>query len=157
MAYVRIVPHVAVPMATDNYRFQDDTRPLSPEKADEAARAREDVGDGPHLGEPPEENKPPRLRPPVSEAAGLRAIGVTMKYGFGEMGPARSVRNFLAMNKVDGFDCQSCAWPSPDPAHRKVAEFCENGAKAVVRRADAPPGRSVVLRTVQHRRPDGAE
>src|SRR6185437_16149944 len=24
----------------------------------------------------------------------------------------------------------SCAWPSPDE-HRKVAEFCENGAKAV--------------------------
>ncbi len=34
------------------------------------------------------------------------------------------------MNKKDGFDCQSCAWPSPDE-HRQVAEFCENGAKAI--------------------------
>ena len=33
------------------------------------------------------------------------------------------------MNQKDGFDCMSCAWP--DPEHRKTAEFCENGAKAV--------------------------
>ena len=118
-------------MIRDNYGFQDDTRPMSPEKADEAARAREQAGHGPHLGEPPPENKPPKLRARVSEAAGFPAIGNTMKYGFGEMGPAESVRVFLAINKVNGFDCQSCAWPSPDPDHRKIAEFCENGAKAV--------------------------
>ncbi|MBA2744334.1 MAG: FdhF/YdeP family oxidoreductase, partial [Chthoniobacterales bacterium] len=34
------------------------------------------------------------------------------------------------VNQKDGFDCQSCAWPSPDH-HRQVAEFCENGAKAI--------------------------
>ena len=33
------------------------------------------------------------------------------------------------LNQIDGFDCPSCAWPDPD--HRKTAEFCENGAKAV--------------------------
>jgi hypothetical protein len=112
-------------MSSDNYRFQDDTRPISPEKADEAAKAREEHAcDGPHLGEPP------RVRARESKAAGIPAIANTMKYGFGEMGPAESVRVFLAMNKVNGFDCQSCAWPSPDPPHRKIAEFCENGAKA---------------------------
>ncbi len=31
---------------------------------------------------------------------------------------------------MTGFDCQSCAWPSPDKK-RKLFEFCENGAKAV--------------------------
>jgi molybdopterin-dependent oxidoreductase alpha subunit len=36
----------------------------------------------------------------------------------------------LKINQVTGFDCQSCAWPSPDNK-RKVFEFCENGAKAV--------------------------
>ncbi|MFD9635568.1 hypothetical protein ACFWX8_33690, partial [Streptomyces violascens] len=35
------------------------------------------------------------------------------------------------MNHVDGFDCPSCAWGDPEPGHRKSAEFCENGAKAV--------------------------
>lgn len=29
----------------------------------------------------------------------------------------------------------SCAWPDPDPEHRHVAEFCENGAKAVAEEA----------------------
>ncbi len=37
------------------------------------------------------------------------------------------------MNKKDGFDCMSCAWPDPD--HRKMAEFCENGAKALTAEA----------------------
>jgi molybdopterin-dependent oxidoreductase alpha subunit len=52
-----------------------------------------------------------------------------MQYAIEEMGPSRSVQTLLRMNKVHGFDCPSCAWP--DPEHRKPAEFCENGAKAV--------------------------
>jgi molybdopterin-dependent oxidoreductase alpha subunit len=64
------------------------------------------------------------------EAAGIPAIWNTMLYGIGEMGPVRSVEAFLKINQVTGFDCQSCAWPSPDKK-RKVFEFCENGAKAV--------------------------
>ncbi len=42
----------------------------------------------------------------------------------------RGVKALLAVNQVDGFDCQSCAWPSPD-TERHMFEFCENGAKAV--------------------------
>jgi molybdopterin-dependent oxidoreductase alpha subunit len=53
-----------------------------------------------------------------------------MLYGIGEMGPLRSSEAFLKINQVTGFDCQSCAWPSPDKK-RKIFEFCENGAKAV--------------------------
>src|SRR6202522_76435 len=64
------------------------------------------------------------------EAAGIAAIWNTMLYGIGEMGPIRSVGAFLKINQVTGFDCQSCAWPSPDKK-RKVFEFCGNGAKAV--------------------------
>jgi hypothetical protein len=64
------------------------------------------------------------------EAAGLSAIWNTMLYGIGDMGPLRSFEAFLKINQVTGFDCQSCAWPSPDKK-RKVFEFCENGAKAV--------------------------
>ncbi len=36
----------------------------------------------------------------------------------------------LQLNQFDGYDCPGCAWPDPD-AERAVAEFCENGAKAV--------------------------
>ena len=64
------------------------------------------------------------------EAAGIPAIWNTMLYGIGEMGPLRSSEAFLKINQVTGFDCQSCAWPSPDK-NRKIFEFCENGAKAV--------------------------
>jgi molybdopterin-dependent oxidoreductase alpha subunit len=64
------------------------------------------------------------------EAAGIPAIWNTMLYGIGEMGPIRSPEAFLKINQVTGFDCQSCAWPSPDKK-RKIFEFCENGAKAV--------------------------
>src|ERR1043166_686261 len=63
-------------------------------------------------------------------AAGLPAIYETTRFAVGEMGPARGARALLKMNQKDGFDCQSCAWPSPDE-HRQVAEFCENGAKAL--------------------------
>src|SRR5271170_7528512 len=64
------------------------------------------------------------------DAAGIPAIWNTMLYGIGEMGPLRSAEAFLKINHVTGFDCQSCAWPSPDKK-RKIFEFCENGAKAV--------------------------
>jgi molybdopterin-dependent oxidoreductase alpha subunit len=71
-----------------------------------------------------------RVGPASEEAAGIPAIWNTMLYGIGEMGPLRSSEAFLKINHVDGFDCQSCAWPSPDKK-RKIFEFCENGAKAV--------------------------
>src|SRR5271169_1420670 len=64
------------------------------------------------------------------DAAGIPAIWNTMLYGIGDMGPIRAPEAFLKINHVTGFDCQSCAWPSPDKK-RKIFEFCENGAKAV--------------------------
>jgi len=64
------------------------------------------------------------------EAAGIPAIWNTMLYGIGDIGPLRAPEVFLKINQVTGFDCQSCAWPSPDKK-RKLFEFCENGAKAV--------------------------
>jgi molybdopterin-dependent oxidoreductase alpha subunit len=71
-----------------------------------------------------------RIGSASEEAAGIPAIWNTMLYGIKEMGPIRSSEAFLKMNQVSGFDCQSCAWPSPDKK-RKIFEFCENGAKAV--------------------------
>src|SRR4029079_14190767 len=63
-------------------------------------------------------------------AAGMRAIGETMKHAFGKMGVVRGTRSLLALNQKGGIDCQSCAWPDPDE-DRTVAEFCESGAKAL--------------------------
>jgi molybdopterin-dependent oxidoreductase alpha subunit len=69
------------------------------------------------------------VEPPKKTSVGLPGIAQTVHYAMAEMGPKRSLQTLLTMNQVDGFDCPSCAWP--DPAERKTAEFCENGAKAV--------------------------
>jgi len=79
--------------------------------------------------QPPPEATPPRLAAPSAAAAGLTAVGITARL-VREMGLARGVRALLDVNQAKGFDCQSCAWPSPD-GDRHVFEFCENGAKAV--------------------------
>ncbi len=68
-------------------------------------------------------------------AAGATAVMVSMKRAMGQMGPVRTAQTLLRLNQADGFDCQGCAWPDPDPAHRHTAEFCENGAKAVTEEA----------------------
>ncbi len=79
--------------------------------------------------QPPLEPFPPRRASASATAAGLTAVGKTAGL-VAEMGLSRGVRALLRVNQVDGFDCQSCAWPSPD-RDRHVFEFCENGAKAV--------------------------
>jgi formate dehydrogenase major subunit len=72
---------------------------------------------------------------PKKAAAGLPAVAISMKRAIGSMGFTRTARTLLKLNQVDGFDCQGCAWPDPDPSHRHTAEFCENGAKAVAEEA----------------------
>ena len=80
--------------------------------------------------QPPIEVEGTRIGEASGAAAGLGAVCSTLAVSVREMGVVRAVRMLLALNKEDGFDCQSCAWPSPDK-DRHVAEFCENGAKAV--------------------------
>lgn len=50
------------------------------------------------------------------------------------MGAVRTARTLARLNQREGFDCPGCAWPET-PGHRKHAEFCENGAKAVAEEA----------------------
>ena len=69
------------------------------------------------------------VQPPEKWAVGLPAIVNSLSYALEEMGPLRSLNLLTKVNQKDGFDCMSCAWPDPD--HRKIAEFCENGARAV--------------------------
>ena len=79
--------------------------------------------------QPPAELAGSRLGGASRAAAGLAAVGKSLEFAVGEMGLSRGLSALLRLNQRDGFDCQSCAWPSPD-GHRSVAEFCENGAKA---------------------------
>jgi molybdopterin-dependent oxidoreductase alpha subunit len=68
---------------------------------------------------------------PKKHAAGLPAVRISLAMAVREMGVVKAARNLLRLNQVDGFDCMSCAWPDPDGKERHIAEFCENGAKAV--------------------------
>ncbi|BAH50557.1 FdhF/YdeP family oxidoreductase [Rhodococcus opacus] len=69
-----------------------------------------------------------------SYAAGVPAVLVSLKRGMEQMGAVRTARTFFRLNQRQGFDCPGCAWPET-PGHRKHAEFCENGAKAVAEEA----------------------
>jgi len=70
------------------------------------------------------------LGKPSSTAAGLAAVVKTTKFAVAGVGLVKGMKLLLKVNQKDGFDCQSCAWPSPD-GDRHTFEFCENGAKAI--------------------------
>ncbi len=73
------------------------------------------------------------VEPPKSWAAGATAVAVSLQRGIGQMGTRRTIATLRSINQPDGFDCPGCAWPEPGHAH--VAEFCENGVKAVAEEA----------------------
>ena len=68
------------------------------------------------------------------EAAGVKAVMVSLRRGLESMGLVRTVTTLSRLNQRHGFDCPGCAWPE-EHGGRKVAEFCENGAKAVAEEA----------------------
>jgi molybdopterin-dependent oxidoreductase alpha subunit len=74
---------------------------------------------------------PVDAHPVTAAAGGLGAIVSSLDHSLSQMGAIRSARTLLRLNQTHGFDCPGCAWPDPDPEHRSVAEFCENGVKAV--------------------------
>ncbi len=71
---------------------------------------------------------------PKNKAAGVEAVVVTMQRALEQMGPVRTVATLARINQRHGFDCPGCAWPE-EHDNRKLAEFCENGAKAVAEEA----------------------
>ncbi|MFJ8633398.1 FdhF/YdeP family oxidoreductase [Streptomyces sp. NPDC093568] len=75
----------------------------------------------------------PQVAAPKHAAAGLPAIGHSLRIAQQQMGVKRTMLTLLSVNQKNGFDCPGCAWPEAD--HRHTAEFCENGAKAVAEEA----------------------
>ncbi len=76
-----------------------------------------------------------KVTKPKTVAAGMLAVVSSAKHVFGEMDVARGMKALLTLNQKDGFDCPGCAWPDPDGARSKIAEYCENGAKAIAEEA----------------------
>src|SRR6516162_1071192 len=74
------------------------------------------------------------ITPPRREAAGVKAVMVSLQRGLQQMGVLRTAAALARLNQRKGFDCPGCAWPE-EHGGRKLAEFCENGAKAVAEEA----------------------
>lgn len=74
------------------------------------------------------------ITPPEREAAGVKAVMVSLQRGLKSMGVFRTAASLARLNQRKGFDCPGCAWPE-EHGGRKFAEFCENGAKAVAEEA----------------------
>jgi molybdopterin-dependent oxidoreductase alpha subunit len=68
-------------------------------------------------------------------AAGKKALASTFKHIKKEVGIIDGIKLLKNLNQTYGFDCPGCAWPDPDQKRTFLAEYCENGAKAVAEEA----------------------
>ena len=83
----------------------------------------------------PEELTGIKLTKPADYAAGMKGVTVALQHAFDEMGPVKAMQTLAKLNQKTGFDCPGCAWPDPDDKRSLLAEYCENGAKAVAEEA----------------------
>ena len=51
---------------------------------------------------------------PAKKAAGMKAVVESAKHIIKEAGAARGLKALNQLNKKNGFDCPSCAWPDPN-------------------------------------------
>jgi molybdopterin-dependent oxidoreductase alpha subunit len=86
--------------------------------------------------QPPEDPIALRQVAPKTYAGGIPAVFHALQHAVSEAGPLRGPRLLYRLNQVHGYDCPGCAWPDPDH-DRAVAEFCENGAKAIAEEGDS--------------------
>ncbi|SHJ53817.1 oxidoreductase alpha (molybdopterin) subunit [Arenibacter nanhaiticus] len=76
-----------------------------------------------------------RTSEPKKVAAGIPAVISSAKHVFSEMGILRGFKAMANLNQKGGIDCPGCAWPDPDDERSPIAEYCENGAKAIAEEA----------------------
>ncbi len=85
--------------------------------------------------QPPEKLTGIELIEIPKKAVGTKAIQSALKHVFTETGVTKGISLLKNINQINGFDCPGCAWPDPDQKRAFLAEYCENGAKAVAEEA----------------------
>ncbi|WP_422091362.1 FdhF/YdeP family oxidoreductase [Tenacibaculum ovolyticum] len=85
--------------------------------------------------QPPEKLTGIKLIDIPKKAVGTKAIQSALNHVFSETGVSKGISLLKNINQLDGFDCPGCAWPDPDEKRAFLAEYCENGAKAVAEEA----------------------
>ena len=68
-------------------------------------------------------------------AAGIPAVLESASHILSQMGIGRGLKALNKLNQKDGYDCPGCAWPDPDDERSRIAEYCENGVKAIAEEA----------------------
>ena len=93
-----------------------------------------DEGQSTPGAQPPEKKGQNRVAHARPGRGGNARADRGVKFTARETGITHDIGDWLKVNKKKGFDCQSCAWPSPDE-DRHLFEFCENGVKALTSEA----------------------
>ena len=75
------------------------------------------------------------IKPPVEKAAGIPALRYSLKHVSEYMHLGEGLETLSKLNQKGGFDCPGCAWPDPDGTRAPMAEYCENGVKAIAEEA----------------------
>ena len=75
------------------------------------------------------------IGPAKETAGGMPAVLSSFRHIVAEAGWVRGFKALAQLNQKKGFDCPGCAWPDPDDERSGLAEYCENGAKAVAEEA----------------------
>ena len=85
--------------------------------------------------QPPEKLTGIQLTKVPKTSVGVKAIVSALTHIKNEVGIVKGIHLLKNINQKDGFDCPGCAWPDPDEKRAFLAEYCENGAKAVAEEA----------------------
>src|SRR5262249_14803039 len=101
-------------MSTPDKLHKDAPEPDAPEAPSSKAATSHDVQPRTPGARAPIETDGTKFAAASSSAAGLPAVVQTGSFAWGQMGVVRGTETMFKLNQLDGFDCQSCAWPSPD-------------------------------------------
>ncbi|CAL2103154.1 putative formate dehydrogenase oxidoreductase protein [Tenacibaculum sp. 190130A14a] len=85
--------------------------------------------------QPPEKLTGIKLTEIPKSAVGVKAIKSALSHVSDEVGIGKGIGLLAKINQKEGFDCPGCAWPDPDEKRAFLAEYCENGAKAIAEEA----------------------
>lgn len=76
-----------------------------------------------------------KVKPQKESSVGIPAVVESLRQMGKNMSPVNALRTSLKVNQKGGFDCPGCAWPDPDDERSFIAEYCENGIKAIAEEA----------------------
>ncbi len=72
----------------------------------------------------------PKITAPATAAGGVSSLTTAAKQIWQKSDITHGIKAVKSMNKISGFDCPGCAWPTA-PEEALSVEICENGIKAL--------------------------